>query len=347
MKLYKLIIIILVVFLNTKTVLSEKNIFNVNNIELEKTNISNTEAANKAIKKGFDELIERILLSEDKNRLQKLELAEIKELVSYYQVISENDSAGRDNDKLKYNIFFDKNKFHKLFYKQGIFYSEITDKELYFLPILQKEEKIFIFNQNFFYENWKDIYKKDLIEFLLPLESIEIIEKINSNKESLLMIELNDLFKEYANKNLALLIIDTTNKINKIYLKTNILGKKINKNILIKNENLDEKKYYEKIIKNTSEEITNIIKSQNLVDVRTPSFLNTKFEISRKNNLVELNDRLKQVELIDSIYVQEFNSQYVFLKIKYLGKLDKIIKQMENEKIILKFEDDQWSIKIL
>ena len=347
MKLYKLIIIILVVFLNTKTVLSEKNISNVNNIELEKTNISNTEAANKAIKNGFEELIERILLSEDKNRLLKLEPTEIKELVSYYQVISENDNAGKDNDNLKYNIFFDKNKFHKLFYKQGIFYSEITDKELYFLPILQKEEKIFIFNQNFFYENWKEIYKKDLIEFLLPLESIEIIEKINSNKDNLLMLELNDLFKEYANKNLALLIIDTTNKNNKIYLKTDILGKKINKNILIKNENLGEKKYYEKIIKITSEEITIIIKSQNLVDVRTPSFLNTKFEISRKNNLVELNDRLKQVELIDSIYVQEFNSQYVFLKIKYLGKLDKIIKQLENEKIILKLEGDQWSIRIL
>jgi len=75
-----------------------------------------------------------------------------------------------------------------------------------------------------------------------------------------------------------------------------ILGKKINKNISIKNENLNEKKYYEKIIKNTSEEITNIIKSQNLVDVRTPSFLNTKFEISRKNNLVELNEKLKQLK---------------------------------------------------
>ena len=161
------------------------------------------------------------------------------------------------------------------------------------------------------------------------------------------MLELNDLFKEYANKNLALLIIDTTNKNNKIYLKADILGKKINKNILIKNENLDEKKYYEKIIKITSEEITNIIKSQNLVDVRTPSFLNTKFEISKKNNLVELNERLKQVKLIDNIYVQEFNSQYVFLKIKYLGKLDKIIKQLENEKIILKLEGDQWSIRIL
>ena len=36
-----------------------------------------------------------------------------------------------------------------------------------------------------------------------------------------------------------------------------------------------------------------------------------------------------------------------FLKIKYLGKLDKIIRQLENQKIILKLIDDQWSIKII
>ena len=36
MKLYKLIIFILVVFLKTETLLSENNLFNVNNIKLEK-----------------------------------------------------------------------------------------------------------------------------------------------------------------------------------------------------------------------------------------------------------------------------------------------------------------------
>ena len=37
----------------------------------------------------------------------------------------------------------------------------------------------------------------------------------------------------------------------------------------------------------------------------------------------------------------------VILKIKYLGKLNKIIKQLEQQKIILKLKNDQWGIQII
>ena len=37
----------------------------------------------------------------------------------------------------------------------------------------------------------------------------------------------------------------------------------------------------------------------------------------------------------------------VFLKIKYFGKINKIINQLNKEKIILKLSGDEWSIKIL
>ena len=37
----------------------------------------------------------------------------------------------------------------------------------------------------------------------------------------------------------------------------------------------------------------------------------------------------------------------VFLKIKYLGKLDKIMKQLEGQRIILKLIGDQWSLKLI
>ena len=50
MKLYK-IIIILVVFFKTETLLSENNLFSVNNIQLEKNKITNNALANQAIKK--------------------------------------------------------------------------------------------------------------------------------------------------------------------------------------------------------------------------------------------------------------------------------------------------------
>ena len=72
-----------------------------------------------------------------------------------------------------------------------------------------------------------------------------------------------------------------------------------------------------------------------------------QLKISKKSNLVELNTRLKKIDLIENIYVKEFNNEFVSLKIKYLGKLNKIIKQLENEKIILKSMNDQWSIEII
>ena len=48
-------------------------------------------------------------------------------------------------------------------------------------------------------------------------------------------------------------------------------------------------------------EIINLIKSQNLIDIRTPSFLNTKFKINKNNNLLELNKRIKKIDLIENI----------------------------------------------
>ena len=59
----------------------------------------------------------------------------------------------------------------------------------------------FIFSNNYFYQNWNKIYKDDLIEFILPLENIEIIKKINDNKKNLINLDLNELFQEYSKKN--------------------------------------------------------------------------------------------------------------------------------------------------
>ena len=159
---------------------------------------------------------------------------------------------------------------------------------------------------------------------------------------------MNILFQEYSKKNLALVLIEkTSNEKIKIFLKTNILGKKINKALVLENSNLNSQEYYSKIIQVVSKEIIDLIKSQNLIDIRTPSFLNTKFRVNKKNNLVELEKRLKKIDQIDEIFIQEFNSEFVLLKIKYLGKLNRIIKQLEEQNIILKLTGDQWRLKII
>ena len=345
---YLKITIILIVFLKTGNLLSEDNIFNVNNIEVaKKPNLSNEQLANKAIKIGFDELLHKILLDQDRIKLSDLKLAQIKQLVSYYQLVKNNENK-KKRDTVNFNIFFDKEKIHELFYLRKIFYSEIFDKELYLLPVFKKDEKINIFSQNFYYKNWNNNAIDDLIEFILPIENIEIIQIINAEQNNILDIDLKELFKEYENKNLAFLFIDekTSDEI-KVFFKTLILNKSINKNISFKKGNQSIEKYYYDIIFQIKKEITNIIKSQNLIDVRTPSFINAKFIIEKNKNLVELNRRLKQIDSIENLYIQEFNNKYVFLKIKYLGKLNKLIDQLKKEKIILRDIGSQWSLKIL
>jgi hypothetical protein len=344
MKLYKQIIFILIVFFKTETLLSENNLFNVNNIQLEKKDkFSNNDLANQAIKTGFNQLIEKILLKADGDKLKDLDFSSIKQLVTYYQIT--NASGEKKNEELvNFSVTFDKDKIHDLFYKRGISYSEISDKELYILPIYIQENEIYIFNNNFFYEKWNEVYETDLIEFILPLENIEIIQKINNYKDNLIDLRISNLLQEYSNKNLALVLIENSKK---VYIKTLIQGKNISKSIGLKKNKMVSEKNYEEIITVTKKELINLVKSENLIDIRTPSFLNAKLDLNKKSNLVELNLRIKKIDLIENVYVQDFNKDFVNLRIKYLGKLEKIINQLKKENINLQLINDQWTIKTL
>tara|TARA_A100001015_G_scaffold311148_1_gene413826 strand:- start:1195 stop:2244 length:1050 start_codon:yes stop_codon:yes gene_type:complete len=349
MKLLKKITLILIVFFQTGNLLSKNNLFNVNNILLEKQdNTSNIEIANLAVKVAFKQLIKKVLLKEDMNRFSDLKLEDMKDLVVYYNI---SKNLEEENNKINLSITFDKDKIHDLFFKRGILYSDISEKELYILPILLDKNEIFIFANNYFYENWNTSKKKDeLIDFILLLENIETIKNVNQFKNNLIDLELKLLFKEYSNKNIALALIENSgSNENKVYLRARIQNKILTKNLKLRNNNLDKTKFNEEIIFAIKEEITNLIKSQNLIDIRTPSFLNVRLILDnkKKSNLVLLNSKIGNIESVENIYVQQFNKNYVELKIKYLGKLDKIMEQLKNENINLQFVNDQWLIKIM
>ena len=53
-----------------------------------------------------------------------------------------------------------------------------------------------------------EIKSKEVIEFILPIENIEVIQKINEYEESLLDLKLEVIFREYEKKNIALILIE-------------------------------------------------------------------------------------------------------------------------------------------
>ena len=339
---------ILIILFKTGNVLSDNNIFNVNNIEISKETSKNKEKlVNKAFKKAFDELIDRLLLEEDYKRLSGINLGQIKKLISYYQIMNE-DEKKENTDNIKINVSFDKDKIHNFFYNRNILYSDIISTEVILFPLLKKEEQYFIYTKNYFYENWNDKKSDNLIQYTLATENIENIQKINSSKDNIYKLEVSDFFKEYEIDNIVFANIEINKDTAEVFLNTRIEGKKINKNLSInKKKNLNNKEFYREIILEINNVIRDLIKSQNLIDVRTPSFLNVEIKLNKKNNLVEFSDRLKKIDLIDNFYVQQLNKDYVLIKIKYLGKINKIINKLKDQNINLKMIAGQWQLTII
>jgi len=346
MKDYIFIFTILIILCKTGNVLSDNNIFNVNNIEISKETYKNKEnLVNQAFKKGFNKLINRLLLEEDYKRLLSFDLAEIKKLISYYQII--NPQEKENINEVKVNVFFDKSKMHNFFYQNDILYSDVINTEIIFFPLFVKENQFNIYTKNFFYENWNNKNLNNLIEYTLPVENIENIQKIEANKNNIYKLDVSNFFEEYNNSKMIFATIEIERDVAKVFLNSKISGKKINSTLTIKFDNSDQEQFYNKIILEIKKKIADLIKSQNLIDVRTPSFLNVEIILNEKSNLVEFDNRIKEIDLIDNYYIQKLNKDYAFVKIKYLGKITKIITKLKEKNIDLKLTDGQWVLSII
>ena len=120
---------ILIILFKTGNVLSDNNIFNVNNVEINKEIYKNKEKiVDKAFEKAFEELSKRLFLENDYKKISKIDLVQIKTLVSYYQII--NSKKTKENKKnIEVNVFFDKDRMHDFFYRYNILYSDIICEE--------------------------------------------------------------------------------------------------------------------------------------------------------------------------------------------------------------------------
>ena len=73
------------------------------------------------------------------------------------------------------------------FYNQNnIKYSDVSGKILKILPVLLLNDEIFIYDNNFFYDNWMDDLKDNEsknIEYIFPVENLETIETLKKIKK--------------------------------------------------------------------------------------------------------------------------------------------------------------------
>ena len=347
MKYLKFIIVILIILFKTGNNLYAESIFTVNNVQVNKNSFKNKEELiNIAFRKGFEKLNNKILLEKDYLKTRNINLRIIKNLVSHYQIVK-NDDENLKNFEIV-NLYFKRDKMYNFYSKNNIKYSDVTGKILKILPVLIVEDELFIYDSNFFYENWfktEKQNKNENIEYIFPLENLETIETIKKNQNNLEIIDLTDIFDKDNAKDNLLIIIDYKKQNTKIFLKGIISSKKIVKNLSFENK-VEKNIEYPKLLKFLKKEILELVKSQNIIDIGAPAFLNINLTLDNQKDLFLFQNILSEIDLIENFNVREFNNKFAYINIKYYGKINKIKEKLIEKGIDINFKNNQWSARL-
>ena len=340
-------IFIIVCLFKTETLLSDNNIFNVDNISLDSKEFkSHEEMLNKAFKKGFNQLIEKILMKDDIMKLSTTNLKDIKELISTYQIVKGQNIE--NSNKTLVNISFQSEKINRFFYIKNISYADISRTKVVLFPVLIQDNDFYLYTNNFLYTDWNKNNKiekdNNFVNYILTVENLEDVQFINKNKKNLELTNIKKLITNYEIENLIFLMVtlNENENENNIFIKSYISG-----NEVVKSFNVNSNISNEKLIELIKKEIEEIWKSQNLIDVRTPSFLNIVLDIKNVNDFYNLQNILKKIKIIEKFNVIELNKKYAKIKIKYYGKIEKLKQKLSQRKIKVIITDNEWKLQLI
>ena len=345
---YLFILSIIVFLFKTETVFSAETIYDVNNIQVSgklNNNLDNNKLIEEAFRKAFFIFINKTLLEKDIESLSKTNIQIIKDFIFTHQITSQKKSIN-DEIILTINVKFDPKKINNYLSINNISYADISEISISILPILRKENNLFIFSDNFFYNEWnktendKKNTEAQLINYNLALENAEDLFYINNNRENLELIDINKLNSLSEEKNKIFLIF-TLNEDTKVFIKAYFNEKEVIKNIILNDNSTDD---YNSLIMNVKDQINQIWKEQNLIDINTPAYLDIIFDIKKINDFLKFRTFLDTIDIIDNYSILEITNKYAKIRMKYKGKISNLREKFLNEKININIENNEWSL---
>ena len=345
---------IIVFLVKTQTVFSNNLIYDVNNIEVSgriSTDLDKKKLIQSAFQKAFIVFTNKTLLRKDAVNLNKTKITTIEDLVFAYQIVK-NEKNNKKESIVTINVKFDQKKISNFLAQNGISYADVSNIFLTLLPVLIKNKEVLMFSENFFYNNWLEnqnveVSSKDiLITYNLALENVEDLQYINANKKNLELIETINLTSIKDVRNYAFLLVYFTEDQLRAYVKTSIDNKKIDKNFNLKIYPDDEERTYREAIVTIKQEINQIWKGQNLIDFNTPAFLDLFLEIEEMNDYLKLSNTFDSIDSIENYSVLEMTNEYLKVRLKYKGKVNRLRNKLIENKINIKIIDDIWRAQI-
>ena len=317
---------IILLFISSTNATSEENVFTVNEVKVEGAivvNFSRDKYIDKAFYNSFKILMKQILLTSDLEKVEKIKLKKVKDLVKSFKILEE--SYREDIYRAEIKVVYNEKKVREFLRKENISFSLPKNISAVFFPVFYIKGDIQSLNENFFYKNWNKIkIENELINFVLPMEDLDDFAKINEMRNNLKESDILSLVSKYDIKNYIFALMDYENFKLNIYLNTSFNNNKTSKNISYEVKNLKDKERLIYILTDLKLKIVDLWKKQNLINLLLPLSIKIKFQHLKLENLDKLRQKLLDISMIDSYTLEEFNTDNSYFKIYYYGNPRKL-----------------------
>ena len=305
---------------------------------------------NKVIDEGFRTSFLNLLLmittSSDSSKITNISIKELKSMIDSFKISDEKFINNEYFANLE--TTFDKKKILDFLEKKNIFPSIPVKNKVLLVPILVDTEtgNINLFNNNIFYEKWNNLTKSyQLLDYLLPTEDLEDLNKIQEMSSSIETYDFIDLIKKYDLKDFIISIIYKNQYEIKILSKINL-----NNSLKIINHKYSEINLKnEKDINIILEDLKNIYedewKKNNEINTSIKLPINILIDTKNHKKIIKLEEALNSNDLISDFYILKFNNQKTQYRIIYNGSPKFFFNDMTNRNFDLLMENNIWTIK--
>jgi hypothetical protein len=297
-------------------------------------------------KASFLNLLSMITTSGDRNKVKKIPIKELKGMIDSFTISDEKFINNEYFATLETS--FNKKKILNFLEKKNIFPSIPIRNKVLLVPILVDTEtdNIYLFNDNIFYEKWNKKKKNyQLLDYLLPAEDLEDLNKIQEIYASIEEYDFINLIKKYDLKDYIISIIYKDKDVIKIFSRINL-----NNSLKINNQkyseiNLDNENDFNKILENLKNTYEDQWKKNN--EINTSIKLPLTISINSKNykRITKFEETLNNIDLISDFYILKFNNQATQYRIIYNGSPKNFLNDMLNRNFNFIMENNVWTVK--
>jgi len=309
--------------------LASNHILAVEELEISKEidlEFSRIKIIDEAFKKAFYRLLSQILNSTDIKKLKNVNIKEIKTLVENFKI--KNEIFRESKYYANFDVYFNKKKIKFFLEKKNLFYSNPKQISVLFLPIIIKQENLYLFNDNIFYKNW--LTNKDqsgLINYIMPLEDIDEIVKLISSQENLENLDIIEIAKKYNTENYILSLIYLENQKLNFFSKIKFQEYKKNSNLIFYKVDIKDADSIITVIKKVKVHLNDIWKDFNEINTSIKLSINLILNSNNADKISKFENTLTKIDDINSFSIKKFDLNKTVYEIIYNTNPNKLIKQ--------------------